>query len=54
MSFRTEHLTPPIADAPDDLLRLTSVGLFQSLGNFRWEMVAWRLAPVGCVIVPRT
>lgn len=44
MSFRTEHLTPPIADAPDDLLRLTSVGLFQSLGNFRWEMVAWRLA----------
>lgn len=44
MPFRTEHLTPAINGAPDALFRLTSVGLFQSLGNFRWEMVAWRYA----------
>ena len=44
MSFETEHFEPTLPGASEAHFRLASLGLFQSLGSFRWEMVASRAA----------
>lgn len=42
--FEIEHLSPRIVAPAHAPLHLAEIGLFQSLGNFRWEQVASRLA----------